>query len=106
MTTYKFGDVILIGFPHTDFHNISKRPAVILYDLGDKDILVARITTQKYTTESDYKIENWKESGLMTESYIRLGKMATIEKCHILKLLGRLNEVEQLKTILKKVFKL
>lgn len=81
---------------------------MILYDSGDNDVLVARITTQQYTTESDYKIQNWKESGLLTESYIRLGKMATIEKAHILKLLGKLSdsETEQIKTILKKIFKL
>jgi len=97
--SYKFGHVILVGFPHTDLRNLSKRPAVILYDSGDKDVLVARITTQQYTTESDYKIQKWKESGLITESYIRLGKLATIEKAYIVKLLGKLSdsETEQIK---------
>jgi len=37
MTTYNFGDVILIGFPHTDLQGISKRPALVLYDAGDQD---------------------------------------------------------------------
>ena len=108
MTIYKFGHVILVGFPHTDLHTISKRPAAILYDSGDKDVLVTRITSQKYTTESDYKVQNWKECGLITESYIRLGKLATIDKSHILKPLGVLNdlEIEQMKAILKKIFKL
>lgn len=45
-----------MGFPHTDLQGISKRPAIILFDSGDKDALVARITTQEYTTEADYKI--------------------------------------------------
>jgi len=45
MTNYKCGDIVLIGFPHTDFQGISKRPAIVLYDSGDKDVLVARITT-------------------------------------------------------------
>ena len=31
MTTYKFGDIVLIGFPHTDFQGMSKRPSVVLY---------------------------------------------------------------------------
>lgn len=79
MTAYNFGDIVLIGFPHTDLQVISKRPAIVLYDSGDQDVLVARITTQEYTTESDYKILDWKKSGLLAESYIRLGKQATLE---------------------------
>ena len=58
MTAYEFGDIILIGFPHTDLQNISKRPALVLYDSGDEDVLVARITAQEYVTEADYKIVN------------------------------------------------
>ena len=54
MTTYNFGDIVLIGFPHTDLQGISKRPAIVLYDSGDQDVLVARITTQEYTAETDY----------------------------------------------------
>jgi hypothetical protein len=26
MITYKFGDIVLIGFPHTDLQGVSKRP--------------------------------------------------------------------------------
>jgi len=40
MTTYNFGDIVLIGFPHTDLQGISKRPAVVLYDSGDRDVPV------------------------------------------------------------------
>ncbi|GJQ48393.1 MAG: hypothetical protein K8F34_10575 [Candidatus Kuenenia stuttgartiensis] len=50
MTTYNFGEIILVRFPHTDLQDISKMPALILYDSGDQDILIARITTQEYTT--------------------------------------------------------
>ena len=106
MTAYNFGDIVLIGFPHTDLQGISKRPAIVLYDSGDQDVLVARITTQEYTTESDYKILDWKKSGLLAESYIRLGKQATLEKRYIIKRLGVLeaSDIEALKTILRKMF--
>jgi len=85
MTSYNFGDIVLIGFPHTDLQGISKRPAVVLYDSGDQDVLLARITTQEYTTETDYKIQDWQKSGLLAESYIRLGKQATMEKGYIVR---------------------
>jgi len=72
MTSYNFGDIVLIGFPHTDLQGISKRPAIVLYDSGDQDVLLARITTQKYTTEIDYKILDWQKSGLLAESIFDL----------------------------------
>lgn len=32
MTDYSFGDVVLVGFPHTDYSRVSKRPAMVIYD--------------------------------------------------------------------------
>lgn len=102
---YKFGEIILVGFPHTDLQGISKRPAIILYDSGDQDVIVARITTQEYNTEADYKILEWGNYGLLAESYIRLGKLATVEKRYIVKKLGALSvsESENIKSIVKKI---
>ncbi len=85
MTSYSFGDIVLIGFPHTDLQGISKRPAIVLYDSDDQDVLLARITTQEYITVTDYKILDWQKGGLLAESYVRLGKQATIEKRYIVK---------------------
>ncbi|MEN6423119.1 MAG: hypothetical protein ABFD76_14360 [Smithella sp.] len=45
MITYDFWDVVLIEFPHTDMRGVSRRPALVLYDSGDQDVLVARITS-------------------------------------------------------------
>lgn len=108
MISYNLGDIVLIGFPHTDQRGISKRPAIVLYDSGDQDVLLARITTQEYTTEADYKILGWQKSGLLAESYIRLGKQATIEKEFIIKGLGAVEtkEIDALKLILKRMFHL
>ena len=108
MTAYNFGDVVLVGFPHTDLLGVSKRPAFVIYDANDLDILVARITTQEYNTEADYKIVEWRQSGLIAESFVRLGKQATIEKKYIIKKLGTLIESEQknIKSVLRKIFNL
>ena len=108
MTTYRFGDIVLIGFPYTDLQSVSKRPAIVLYDSGDQDVLVARVTTQEYVNGGDYKIHNWKKGGLVAESYVRLGKQATIEKHYIIRQLGTLEagEIEKLKSILRKIYSL
>lgn len=106
MTTYKFGDILLLGFPQTNLREKSKRPAVVLYDMGDLDILVARITSQEYFSVTDHKIKKWKEAGLLVESYIRATKMATLEKEMVLKKLGSLasGDIRVLKEILGKMF--
>jgi mRNA interferase MazF len=108
MTTFRFGDVILIEFPHTDLHDKSKRPALVLYDAGDQDVLVARITTQEYTAESDYRIVEWKKGGLLSESFVRLGKQATIEKRYVVRTLGSLGppDVDRIKEILRRILSL
>lgn len=108
MTNYNLGDIILIEFPYADLQHSSRRPAIVLYDSGDRDVLVSRITTQEYSTEADYKILDWKESGLLAESFIRLAKQATIEKQYIIKAIGKLEsyEAENIKTILRKIFQL
>ena len=108
MTSYNFGDIVLIGFPHTDLQGISKRPAIVMYDSGDQDVLLARITTQEYTTETDYRILDWQKSGLLAESYIRLGKQARIEKRFIVMQLGTLPalEMDSLKAMLRKMLQL
>ena len=104
-TTYNFGDIILIAFPHTDLQGVFKKPAVVLYDSGDQDILVARVTSQAYAAAADYKVIEWKKCGLLTESYIRAGKQVTLEKQYIVKKLGALSisEIQNLKTILKRI---
>lgn len=81
---------------------------MVVYDAGDQDILVARITTQEHLTLADYKILEWQKCGLLAESYIRLGKQATIEKQYILKPLGKLEteETRAIKGILKKMLSL
>jgi mRNA interferase MazF len=108
MITFNFGDIVLIGFPHTDLQGVSKRPAVGLFDSGDQDVLVARVTTQEYKSEGDYKIRGWGKCGLLGESYVRLGKQATIEKRFIIRKLGTLEtkEIDALKSILKRMFQL
>lgn len=106
MIDYNLGDIVLIEFPHTDLKHTSKRPAFVLYDSGDQDVLVARVTTQRYFTKTDYNMLKWKERGLLSESYIRLDKLATVEKRYVVKYFGKLDafEVDEVKSILKRMF--
>ncbi|WP_045213396.1 type II toxin-antitoxin system PemK/MazF family toxin [Desulfonatronovibrio magnus] len=105
MMDYSFGDVVLVSFPHTDYARVSKRPALVIYDGEDQDILLARITSQIYSSEADYSVADWQKAGLITESYVRLGKLATIEKRYVIRKLGQLlaYEKDSVKLILQKI---
>lgn len=46
MPTYRGGEIVLVTFPFVDKAGAKKRPALVLRDTGDADIIVARITSQ------------------------------------------------------------
>lgn len=77
---FNFGDIVLLSFPFINEKTVKKRPALIIRDTGDEDIIVARITSQLYNNEFDIFIENWKTAGLKLPSVIRLHKIATLDK--------------------------
>jgi mRNA interferase MazF len=78
MIKLSFGDVVLLKFPFTDGKTKKRRPAMLIKDCNDGDIIVCRITGQAYDTEFDVTIDNWKKSGLKIPSVIRVHKIATL----------------------------
>ena len=76
MANYKFGDIVLIKFPFTDNLTFKKRPALIIKDTNDGDVIVARITSKSYNTEYDIELADWSKSGLKLPSVIRVHKLA------------------------------
>ena len=108
MMTYNFGDILLIQFPFTEPSRSSKRPALVLYDSGDKDVLLCRVTTRPFSSLTDLRITDWKNAGLLKESYIRISKMATLEKGMVNRKLGMLasDDLSQAKQRIKEMFDL
>jgi mRNA interferase MazF len=90
MTTYKPGEVVLVKFPFTSGAGSKPRPAIVVLDSGDNDLVVARITTQSSQTLYDISVTEWRGAGLLAPSNVRLHKMATLEKSDIHRTLGRL----------------
>ncbi len=80
MTSFDFGAIVLLKFPYTDLQGSAKRPALVVYDEGDEDVVVARITSQPYTGKHDYEIANWRKMGLFFPSWIRLGEISNARK--------------------------
>lgn len=105
MTNYKFGEVVLVAFPFTDLMQTKKRPALVFFDSQDNDIVICRISSQMCNTNYDIEMLNWKESGLLLPSFIRLHKIATIHKNKIDKTIGKLtkNDLTNVKQTIKNI---
>jgi mRNA interferase MazF len=105
MDNLNFGDIVLLKFPFTDGKNYKRRPALIINDFDDGDIIVCRITSQIYNTPFDVSIDRWKESGLKLPSVIRVHKFATLEKDLVEATIGKIDDPTKakIKTILSKL---
>ncbi|MCX6258955.1 MAG: type II toxin-antitoxin system PemK/MazF family toxin [Bacteroidia bacterium] len=101
MDKLNFGDIILLKFPFSDGQTYKKRPALIINDFNDGDIIVCRITSQIYYSKHDVIIDNWEKSGLKLPSVIRVHKIATLSKDIVEIVIGQIDEsqVSKIKTI-------
>jgi mRNA interferase MazF len=102
MKRHCFGDIVLLKFPFTDGKTFKKRPALVIRNTNDGDIIVVRITSQLFNTEFDLFVERWKISGLKLPSVIRLHKIATLENTMVDLKLGEIDN--ELADQVKKTF--
>lgn len=59
MTNYQPGDVLLVIFPFAHGGQGKQRPALVIADTGDADVVLARITTQSWNTGFDVQLAEW-----------------------------------------------
>jgi mRNA interferase MazF len=90
MKDYRPGEVVLLSFPFADAAGAKRRPAVVILDTGDEDIVVARVTSQVTQTVFDVELVEWQQAGLLLSSVVRVHKMATLEKRLVERRLGAL----------------
>ncbi len=101
MTGYKEGDIALVPFPFTDLSTTKQRPALILSVVVSKSypsIFIAAMITSQIESEmisGDYLIKEWKKSGLIAESKIRLAKIVSLEESLVRKKLGALPQKDR-----------
>jgi mRNA interferase MazF len=95
MTVCEFGDVVLVDFTQSGSEQPKRRPALVLLDIGDADVLLAPITTRERTGPGDVRIRDWEQGGLLRESWARLVKVACLEKRNVPRRLGRLSDADR-----------
>mgnify|MGYP005852773067 CR=1 FL=1 len=105
MDKLNFGDIVLLKFPFTDGKTYKRRPALIINDFDDGDIVVCRITSQIYKTKNDIFINDWENSGLKLPSVIRIHKIATLEKDMVEIIMGQVDKISKnkIRTIISKL---
>jgi len=64
MTTYELGNIVLIDFPFASGGEKRRRPALVLLDTGDADLVVARVTSQSRQDALDIETVDWRGAGL------------------------------------------
>jgi mRNA interferase MazF len=99
MDKLSFGDIVLLRFPFTDGQTVKRRPALVINDTNDGDIILCRITSQIYKTNFDILIDNWEKAGLKLPSVIRVHKIATLEKNMIEVVMGQIDDATKEKVI-------
>ena len=92
MSHYESGEIVLVEFPFTSGESSKRRPAIVLLDTDDSDVIVARVTSQEGRDEFDVEVKDWKSAGLLRESIVRVHKLATLEKITITRRMGKLSE--------------
>lgn len=100
MTTYSFGDIVLVPFPFTDQSTVKKRPTVVvssdIYNRQRPDIIIMAVTSQIRSDSyfGDIVISEWQPAGLLKPSVIK-PIITTIEKPLVIKTLGQLNKEDR-----------
>ncbi|MEW5719886.1 MAG: type II toxin-antitoxin system PemK/MazF family toxin [Chloroflexota bacterium] len=106
MTDYKPGDIVLVDFPFVGEEQTKRRPALVVLDTGDADLVVARVTSQPRQVAFDAEITDWRGAGLLLPSIARLHKLATLEKSLVARTLGKLQPADHqaVGALLEKLF--
>jgi mRNA interferase MazF len=96
-TTYHPGDLVLVAFPFSNGVKAKRRPALVVLDSGDADIVVARVTTRIYQTRFDIALVDWSAAGLLAASVVRLHKIATLQRSLVAHRMGTVSTADHAK---------
>lgn len=106
MEKYHSGEIVLLSFPLAEVTRVKRRPALVLLDTEDTDIVVARVTSQAVRTPFDVELMEWQQAGLLLPSVVRVHKIATIEKRLVEQRLGALTAGDwaRVRTVIQQVW--
>ena len=102
--SYKAGEIILVAYPFTDLSQQKVRPALVLHDQEEEDILINPISTTVNSYRDDVVLQenDNEENPLPVESCVRWKKLFTLHHSLILKKFSKVTK-QTLTSIQKKI---
>jgi mRNA interferase MazF len=89
------GDVILLRLEFHQTQGGKVRPAVVILDTGDDDLVAAPVTSRPHFSAYDLPIQDWRLAGLNVPSFVRVHKLTVQSKSEVTRQLGRLTEPDR-----------
>lgn len=107
MAKFIKGSVVVVPFPFSDLSQAKKRPALVITDLRNNDLILCQITSQQIS--DDYSIvlndKNFSKGSLKKESNIRPNRVFTADKNIILYEVGQINK-EKMNQVIEKIIEI
>lgn len=96
MEKLSIGQVVLATFPFSDLTTTKLRPCLIVGIAEFNDVALCQITSQSYQSKRavSLKSNDFIRGSIVTDSFIRPDKIATLDKSMIKKVLGALNNTK------------
>ena len=106
MPPFQPGEVVVTAFPFPDKAGTKLRPALVLRDTGDNDLIIALISTSPARSVFDTTVADWQQAGLAQQSIVRVDKLLTIAKTRLRGLVGSLTPRDwaQVRTRVKRLW--
>jgi len=109
MEEFVKGDVVVLPFPFSDLSKSKKRPALVVANLEDQDIILCQITSEVRVDNYSIVLSNndFKKGSLNLTSIIRPNRLFTADKSIILYKIGSLKEskIKEVEEGIIKIFK-
>jgi mRNA-degrading endonuclease toxin of MazEF toxin-antitoxin module len=100
MTSYEFGDVVLVPFPFTDQSASKRRPAVVVsspaYHSDHINVILMPVSSQISASlrVGEVSVTDWKKAGLIGPSIVK-AVMTTVERRLVIRKLGTLSDADR-----------
>jgi hypothetical protein len=90
----QFADVVLVPVPFHEASGEKVRPVEVVLETGDSDFVAAPVTSANRRSDLDMTLQDWQMAGLNVASTVRTHKLAVVYKHKIVRLVGRLSDLD------------
>lgn len=96
MEDLSIGQVVLANFPFSNLEGVKLRPCLVIGIAEFNDVALCQITSKRYQSRRAVALTNndFKEGSIVTNSFIRPDKIATLDKSMVRRTLGNVSDAK------------